>query len=95
MGEYKRLGDYIREVNVRNRDLKVNLSQGICNAKYFQKVLETTGFVIAAVGTFNCIKTFSNASCPTVVAYNSPILLCLVILFTVLIIPPVIHYIIF
>ena len=36
MGEYKRLGDYIREVNVRNRDLKVNLSQGICNAKYFQ-----------------------------------------------------------
>ena len=34
--ESKRLGDYIREVNVRNRDLKVNLSQGICNAKYFQ-----------------------------------------------------------
>ena len=34
--EYKRLGDYIRPVDVRNRDLKVNLSQGICNAKYFQ-----------------------------------------------------------
>lgn len=34
--EYKRLGDYIREVNVRNRELKVHLSQGICNAKYFQ-----------------------------------------------------------
>ena len=34
--EYHRLGDYIREVNVRNRDLKVNLSQGICNDKYFQ-----------------------------------------------------------
>jgi len=34
--EYQRLGDYIREVNIRNRDLKVNLSQGICNAKYFQ-----------------------------------------------------------
>ena len=33
---YKRLGDYIREVNVRNRELKVNLSQGICNDKYFQ-----------------------------------------------------------
>lgn len=33
---YKRLGDYIRPVDVRNRDLKVNLSQGICNAKYFQ-----------------------------------------------------------
>ena len=36
MNDYKRLGDYIREVNVRNRDLKVNLSQGICNDKYFQ-----------------------------------------------------------
>ena len=36
MTTYQRLGDYIREVNVRNRDLKVNLSQGICNAKYFQ-----------------------------------------------------------
>ena len=34
--EYQRLGDYIRPVDVRNRDLKVNLSQGICNAKYFQ-----------------------------------------------------------
>ena len=34
--EYKRLGDYIRPMDVRNRDLKVNLSQGICNAKYFQ-----------------------------------------------------------
>ena len=36
MNDYKRLGDYIREVNVRNRELKVNLSQGICNDKYFQ-----------------------------------------------------------
>lgn len=34
--EYQRLGDYIRPVDVRNKDLKVNLSQGICNAKYFQ-----------------------------------------------------------
>ena len=34
--ECQRLGDYIRPVDVRNRDLKVNLSQGICNAKYFQ-----------------------------------------------------------
>ena len=34
--DYHRLGDYIRPVDVRNRDLKVNLSQGICNAKYFQ-----------------------------------------------------------
>lgn len=34
--EHKRLGDYIREVDVRNRDLTVKLSQGICNAKFFQ-----------------------------------------------------------
>ena len=34
--QYQRLGKYIRPVDVRNRDLKVNLSQGICNAKYFQ-----------------------------------------------------------
>ena len=36
MKNYQRLGDYIRPVDVRNMDLKVNLSQGICNAKYFQ-----------------------------------------------------------
>lgn len=34
---YKRLGDYIREVDVRNRDLEVKLSQGISNEKYFQQ----------------------------------------------------------
>ena len=34
--EYQRLGDYIRPVDVRNRDLKIHLSLGICNAKYFQ-----------------------------------------------------------
>ncbi len=33
---YKRLGDFIEEVEERNRDLKVTLSQGICNLKYFQ-----------------------------------------------------------
>lgn len=33
---YKRLGDYIREVDVRNSAMEVNLSQGICNMKYFQ-----------------------------------------------------------
>lgn len=31
----KRLGDYIRPVDTRNRDLSVQLSQGICNNKYF------------------------------------------------------------
>ena len=34
---YKRLGDYIREVDVRNRDLEVKLSQGISNEKHFQQ----------------------------------------------------------
>ena len=36
MTTYQRLGGYIRPVDVRNRGLKVHLSQGICNAKYFQ-----------------------------------------------------------
>ena len=31
------MGDYICEVDVRNRDLKVKLSQGISNEKYFQQ----------------------------------------------------------
>ncbi|MBO5427150.1 MAG: restriction endonuclease subunit S [Prevotella sp.] len=33
---YKRLGEFIEEVEERNRDLLVTLSQGICNQKYFQ-----------------------------------------------------------
>ena len=33
--EYKRLGDYIREVNVRNRDLEVTKPSGINIDKYF------------------------------------------------------------
>lgn len=33
--EYRRLGDYIREVNVRNKDLKVSNPMGINIAKYF------------------------------------------------------------
>ena len=36
-GELKRLGDYICEVDVRNRDLEVKLSQGISNEKHFQQ----------------------------------------------------------
>ena len=36
-GELKRLGDYICEVDVRNRDLEVKLSQGISNEKFFQQ----------------------------------------------------------
>ena len=34
---HKRLGDYIREVDVRNRNLEVKLSQGISNEKHFQQ----------------------------------------------------------
>ena len=33
--EYKRLGDYIREVNVRNKDLKVTNLQGVSISKQF------------------------------------------------------------
>ena len=35
MNEYKRLGDYIREVNVRNRDLKMTEPMGININKHF------------------------------------------------------------
>lgn len=34
---YRRLGDYIQLLDVRNRDLEVKLSQGISNEKYFQQ----------------------------------------------------------
>ena len=34
MTTYKRLGDYIREVNVRNRELKVTKPSGINIDKY-------------------------------------------------------------
>ena len=36
MNEYKRLGDYIREVNVRNRDLKVTNLLGLSMSKQFR-----------------------------------------------------------
>ena len=32
---YKRLGDYIKEVNVRNKDLKVTNLQGVSISKQF------------------------------------------------------------
>ena len=35
MAEYKRLGDYIREVNVRNREVKVTKPMGINIDKHF------------------------------------------------------------
>ena len=35
MTTYKRLGDYIREVNVRNRELKVTNLQGVSISKQF------------------------------------------------------------
>ena len=35
MMEYQRLGDYIREVNVRNRDLKVTRLLGLSIEKKF------------------------------------------------------------
>ena len=34
--EYKRLGDYIREVNVRNRELKVTNLLGLSMSKQFR-----------------------------------------------------------
>ena len=40
--EYKRLGDYIREVNVRNRELKITKPMGINIEKYFMPSVANT-----------------------------------------------------
>ena len=40
--EYKRLGDYIREVNVRNRDLKVSNLLGVSISKEFMPSIANT-----------------------------------------------------
>lgn len=42
MKEYKRLGDYIREVNVRNRDLKVTNLLGLSVSKEFMPSIANT-----------------------------------------------------
>ena len=42
MTEYKRLGDYIREVNVRNRDLKVTNLLGVSISKEFMPLIANT-----------------------------------------------------
>ena len=42
MAEYKRLGDYIREVNVRNRDLKVTNLLGLSVSKEFMPSIANT-----------------------------------------------------
>ena len=40
--DYKRLGDYIREVNVRNRDLKVTNLLGLSVSKEFMPLIANT-----------------------------------------------------
>ena len=40
--EYKRLGDYIREVNVRNRELKVTNLLGVSISKEFMPSIANT-----------------------------------------------------
>ena len=40
--EYKRLGDYIREVNVRNLDLKVTNLLGVSISKEFMPSIANT-----------------------------------------------------
>ena len=42
MTEYKRLGDYIREVNVRNRELKVTNLLGVSISKEFMPSIANT-----------------------------------------------------
>ena len=57
---YKRLGDYIREVDVRNRDLKVKKLMGINIGKYFMPSVanvigtDLSNYKIVAKGQFAC-----------------------------------------
>ena len=68
--DYKRLGDYIREVNVRNRELKVTNLLGVSISKEFMpsiantigtdmsvyKVIERGQFAYGPVTSRNCDK---------------------------------------
>ena len=60
MAEYKRLGDYIREVNVRNRDLKVTDLLGVNLSKqFFPSIANIIGtdlskYKIIKKGQFGC-----------------------------------------
>lgn len=57
---YKRLGDYIREVDVRNRDLEVTKLMGINIGKYFMPSVanvigtDLSNYKIVAKGLFAC-----------------------------------------
>ena len=59
-GEMKRLGDYIREVDVRNRDLEVTKLMGINIGKYFMPSVanvigtDLTNYKIVGKGQFAC-----------------------------------------
>ena len=47
-GEMKRLGDYIREVDVRNRNLEVTKLMGINIGKYFMPSIRWTSTIISS-----------------------------------------------
>jgi restriction endonuclease S subunit len=51
--EYKRLGDYIREVNVRNKDLKVTNLQGLSMSKQFRP--STSNIVGVDLGKYKVV----------------------------------------
>ena len=57
---YKRLGDYIREVDVRNRDLEVTKLMGINIGKYFMPSVanvigtDLSNYKIVGKGQFAC-----------------------------------------
>ena len=51
---YKRLGDYIREVNVRNRELKVKNLQGVSISKMFIPSIANT--IGTDMSTYKIVK---------------------------------------
>ena len=52
--EYKRLGDYIREVNVRNRELKVTNLLGVSISKEFMPSIANT--IGTDMSTYKIVK---------------------------------------
>ena len=60
--EYKRLGDYISEINVRNRELKVTNLLGVSISKEFMPSIANT--IGTDMSTYKIVERRQFAYCP-------------------------------
>jgi hypothetical protein len=70
MKDYKPLGDYIREVNVRNKDLSVTNLLGVSISKEFNALLDSSTSVVYNRDNINdgpCSKLIVINGDPTIV----------------------------